>query len=78
MSAFTGSSTLSSVTNYSYYAVPAAWIVAFVPHAYAAAISKGQFKNSSPRQMLHDLMAKKAKTPLDQKIIRAEAAQLNG
>lgn len=78
MSVFSGSSALGTVPNYSYFAVPAAWMLAFLPHPYGISLSKGRFKNSSPRQMLHDLMAKKDKTPLDKKIIRAESAQLNG
>ncbi|SPC65480.1 uncharacterized protein UHOD_00637 [Ustilago sp. UG-2017b] len=72
------SSTVATVPNYSYYAIPAAWVLAFLPHPYAAALSKGQFKNAHPRQLLHDLMAKKTKTETDKKIIRAESAQLNG
>ncbi|SPO20991.1 uncharacterized protein UTRI_00468 [Ustilago trichophora] len=78
MSVFSGSSALQSVPNYSFFAIPAAWLLAFLPHPYAVALSQGRFKNASPRQMLHDLMAKKDKTALDKKIIRAESAQLNG
>ena len=78
MSVFSGSSALGAVPNYSYYAIPAARLLAFLPHPYGISLSNGRFKNSSPRQMLHHLMAKKDKTALDQKIIRAEAAQLNG
>ncbi|ETS63652.1 hypothetical protein PaG_01954 [Moesziomyces aphidis] len=78
MTVFSGSSALSSVPNRSYYAIPAAWVLAILPHFYAAALSKGQFKNAHPRQLLHDLLAKKTKTANEAKIIRAESAQLNG
>ncbi|SNX81725.1 uncharacterized protein MEPE_00430 [Melanopsichium pennsylvanicum] len=78
MSIFSGSSALGQVANYSYYTIPAAWILSILPHFHAIGLSKGQFKNTSPRQLLHDLMAKKDKTELDKKIIRAESAQLNG
>lgn len=77
MSIFSGSSALSSAPNYSYYSIPAAWVLAMIPHFVAAGISKGQFKNAAPRQMMADLLAKKDKTALDKKIIRAESAQLN-
>ncbi|PWZ02615.1 hypothetical protein BCV70DRAFT_234434 [Testicularia cyperi] len=72
------SSSFSSVPNYSLFSIPAMWLVSFLPHPYAVALSKGRFKNSSPRQMMADLLAKKDKTKLDQKIIRAESAQMNG
>ncbi len=79
MTAFSGSSTLGvGTSNYSYFAVPAAWVLAFIPHAYAAAASNGRFKNAHPRQLLHDLLSKKDKTPLDAKLVRAESAQMNG
>lgn len=77
MSIFSGSSAITGGPNYSYYAVPAAWVLAMVPHFVAAGLSKGQFKNAAPRQMMADLLAKKDKTALDKKIIRAESAQLN-
>ncbi|SJX60456.1 uncharacterized protein SRS1_11769 [Sporisorium reilianum f. sp. reilianum] len=74
----TGSIALSSGPNYSYYTIPAAWVIAILPHFIAVALAKDKFKNAAPRQLLADLLAKKDKTALDKKIIRAESAQLNG
>lgn len=54
------------------------WVISMAPHFYAAAISKGQFKNSSPRGYLSQVQQKKDKTPTDEQYIRAEAAQANG
>ncbi|TKY90636.1 hypothetical protein EX895_000634 [Sporisorium graminicola] len=71
-------SILSSGPNYSYYSIPAAWVLAMVPHFVAIGLAKDQFTNVSPRQLIADLLAKKDKTALDKKIIRAESAQLNG
>ena len=78
MSTFTGSSVVASTPNYSYYSIPAAWLLAMLPHFVGVALAKDQFKNASPRQLMADLLAKKNKTALDKKIIRAESAQLNG
>lgn len=78
MTVFAGSSVVSSTSNYSYYTIPAAWFLAVVPHFVAIGLAKNKFKNVSPRQMMADLLAKKDKTALDKKIIRAESAQLNG
>lgn len=78
MTVFAGSSALTSGANYSYYSIPAAWLLAIVPHFVAVGLAKDRFKNASPRQLMADLLAKKDKTSLDKKIIRAESAQLNG
>ncbi|GAC95480.1 hypothetical protein PHSY_003056 [Pseudozyma hubeiensis SY62] len=78
MTAFSGSSALTSGPNYSYYSIPAAWILAMIPHFVAAGLAGDKFKNTTPRQMLADLLAKKDKTALDKKIIRAESANYNG
>jgi uncharacterized MAPEG superfamily protein len=64
--------------NASFYAIPAMWVLSMIPHFYAAALSKGQFKNSTPRGYLAEVHQKKQKTPTDEKYIRAEAAQQNG
>lgn len=77
MTAFSGSSALTSGPNYSYYSIPAAWVVAMLPHFYAVGLAGDKFKNTSPRQMFADLLAKKDKTALDKKIIRAESANYN-
>ncbi|KUJ16517.1 uncharacterized protein LY89DRAFT_707728 [Mollisia scopiformis] len=64
--------------NYSLYAVPAAWLCAFIPHAYAAFSSKS-FDNRSPRTYSESLAKDQT---LDQAkkncILRAESAQMNG
>ena len=72
------SSFASNAPNLSFYAIPAAWLVAIAPHFYAVALTKGKFTNSSPRQYLADVKAKAVKTEEDKKYIRAEGAQLNG
>jgi uncharacterized MAPEG superfamily protein len=64
--------------NFSFYAVPVMWVLSMVPHFYAAYISAGGFKNSTPRGYLAEIQQKKEKTPTDHKYIRAEAAQQNG
>lgn len=69
---------ISTVPNYSFYSIPAMWLVSFLPHPYAILTAGDKFRNSSPRQMVADLMAKKDKTANDKKIIRAESAQANG
>lgn len=69
---------ISTVPNYSFYSIPAMWLVSFMPHPYAIICAGDRFKNTSPRQMVSDLMAKKDKTDNDKKVIRAESAQANG
>ncbi|KAH7370489.1 hypothetical protein BKA65DRAFT_522205 [Rhexocercosporidium sp. MPI-PUGE-AT-0058] len=58
--------------QFSFYTVPAAWLIAFLPHPYAVSLSK-KFDNLSPRTYVGSLQ--KDRTDL---IIRAEGAQTNG
>ncbi|KAF8856334.1 hypothetical protein BDZ45DRAFT_625275 [Acephala macrosclerotiorum] len=72
------SALFDNTKNYSLYAIPAAWIIAFIPHAYAASKSKA-FDNRSPRtygdSLAKDQTLDKATKDL---ILRSEAAQTNG
>ncbi|KAK2624379.1 hypothetical protein QTJ16_006329 [Diplocarpon rosae] len=58
--------------------IPAAWLVAFLPHAYAASLSK-KFDNKSPRTYVGSLQEDQS---IDQatrdRIVRSEGAQSNG
>ncbi|PVH88067.1 hypothetical protein DL98DRAFT_544593 [Cadophora sp. DSE1049] len=64
--------------NFSFYTVPAAWLIAFLPHPYAVSLSK-KFDNVSPRTYVGSLQKDQT---IDQatkdRIIRAEGAQSNG
>ncbi|KAG4428206.1 hypothetical protein IFR05_016313 [Cadophora sp. M221] len=64
--------------NFSFYTVPAAWLIAFLPHIYATSLSK-KFDIVSPRTYVSNLEKDQA---IDQatkdRIIRAEGAQTNG
>lgn len=64
--------------TYSKSQVPAAWLLAFLPHAYAASQSK-IFDNRSPRTYVKSLEADQTidKATKD-RIIRCEGAQTNG
>ncbi|KAI1180399.1 hypothetical protein F4777DRAFT_530131 [Nemania sp. FL0916] len=65
--------------NYSFYALPAAWFLAFFPGVYSKALSKKNYNLAYPRQ-LAEAVAKDEK--LDKatknKILRCEAAVSNG
>jgi uncharacterized MAPEG superfamily protein len=71
--------------NYSLYAVPAAWTIALLPHAYAISLTNSKSKNKSkfditqPRSMPSRLVSDPTldKSTKD-RIIRAEGAQANG
>ncbi|CZR64805.1 uncharacterized protein PAC_14704 [Phialocephala subalpina] len=72
------SALFDNTKNYSLYAIPAAWVIAFIPHAYAASLSK-VFDNRSPRtyadNVAKDQTLDKATKAL---ILRSEGAQTNG
>jgi len=72
------SSLLYTTSNYSFYAIPMAWVIAMAPHSYATTLSK-IFDTRSPRTYCkaveNDQTIDKA---TKDKIIRCEAAQLNG
>merc|ERR1712098_131007 len=40
--------------NFSFYTIPAAWLIAFLPHPYAVSLSK-KFDNVSPRTYVGSL-----------------------
>ena len=73
---------LSSTTNLSLYAIPAAWVLSIAPHFYAASLFEGlpssSWDNTNPRGQLSKLANLEKPTPLEKKIVRAEAAQQNG
>ncbi|ORY78590.1 hypothetical protein BCR37DRAFT_108426 [Protomyces lactucae-debilis] len=65
--------------NYSFYAVPAAWLLAIVPHWIAAGMANSvdKFDNVEPR-MAHENLKAKMTAAQHAKFRRAEAAQMNG
>ncbi|KAH6717998.1 hypothetical protein DL95DRAFT_490546 [Leptodontidium sp. 2 PMI_412] len=71
-------SLFDTTRNFSFYTVPAAWLVAFLPHPYAVSLSK-KFDNVSPRTYIGSLQKDQT---IDQatkdRITRAEGAQTNG
>lgn len=69
--------------NYSFYTIPAAWVLCLLPHAYASKVyekSQGQeWDNSSPRYLVQKISSKTTElTPDEARYLRAEAAQQNG
>ncbi|PMD15456.1 hypothetical protein NA56DRAFT_733632 [Hyaloscypha hepaticicola] len=71
-------SLFDTTRNFSIYAIPAAWVIAFLPHAYAASQSKS-FDNRSPRTYTQTLEQDQTISKANKsRIIRAEAAQTNG
>ncbi|CAO1622315.1 unnamed protein product [Sympodiomycopsis kandeliae] len=69
---------LTGLSNYSLLAIPAIWVNSISAHFYAVSLTKGHFTNTSPREYLASINRKQTKSALDQKYIRAEAAQQNG
>lgn len=70
--------------NFSFYAIPAAWVLALAPHVYATSLhdskSPGKkFDNCNPRTLVPSLDSNQSlDSETKQTIIRAEAAQQNG
>ncbi|KAM3417022.1 hypothetical protein BST61_g8605 [Cercospora zeina] len=66
-----------SANNFSFYSIPAAWILCIAPHFYAASL--GKFDNKAPRSYTketgNDQSIDKA---TKDRIVRAEGAQQNG
>lgn len=61
----------------SLYTIPAAWVLAIVPHFYAASL--GKFDNRTPRAYTKEIADDKSLSPETRAtIIRAEGAQQNG
>ncbi len=71
--------TIKGMTNYSLYAIPAAWVLSIAPHFYAVSLANkvSKFDNTNPRHAAVDLAAKMSKEQLAT-FERAEAAQQNG
>ncbi|KAK6579664.1 hypothetical protein PZA11_007900 [Diplocarpon coronariae] len=71
-------SLFDTTPNVSLYTIPAAWLVAFLPHAYAASLST-KFDHKSPRTYVGRLAEDQT---IDQatrdRIVRSEGAQSNG
>jgi uncharacterized MAPEG superfamily protein len=65
-------------SNYSYFAVPAMWIVTMLPHWYSVSLTKGEFAVSNPRAYVAQVTLKANKTETENKFLRAQAAQQNG
>lgn len=72
-----------STTNYSFYTIPAAWLLSILPHTYAIILysisAHKRFDNCHPRSLISKLegdqtIDKRTK----ERIIRAEGAQQNG
>ena len=71
-----------TTTNYSIYAIPAFWLLAFAPHFYSSALihrgTNGRLDNANPRGASFAEMCKKS---LDRatlaKVERARAAEAN-
>jgi uncharacterized MAPEG superfamily protein len=73
-----------NTSNYSFYAVPAAWVLSIVPHLYAISVhdsnsKAGKFDNTQPRSLTKKIESDQTldKATKDH-IIRAEGAQQNG
>ncbi|KAM5351587.1 hypothetical protein ACJ41O_004310 [Fusarium nematophilum] len=65
--------------NYSYFSIPAAFVVIAIPHIYAVRISAGTYDNANPRGHKENI-EKSEKLDKDKKqhILRAKAASENG
>jgi len=69
--------------NFSFYAVPAAWVLSLLPRAYATTLynnsSSQKFDTRNPRALKEKLAADQSLTQATKdRIMRAEAAQQNG
>ncbi|KAI5474967.1 hypothetical protein MNV49_002151 [Pseudohyphozyma bogoriensis] len=71
------------MSNLSFYAIPAAWVLSITPHFYAIGLSKTckdlpDFDNVSPREFIARCRTLEKQSPSAAKYLRAEAAQQNG
>jgi len=69
--------------NYSFYAIPATWVLSILPHLYAISVhdskSPKKFDNTQPRSVTSTLKDNQAlDSATKDRIIRAEGAQQNG
>jgi uncharacterized MAPEG superfamily protein len=75
---------LDLTRNFSFYTIPAAWVLAIAPHVYATSLHDAKsptqkFNPCSPRTLVPSLDSNPSlDTATKQTIIRAEAAQQNG
>ncbi|KAI0879246.1 hypothetical protein GGS24DRAFT_440107 [Hypoxylon argillaceum] len=65
--------------NYSFYALPLAWFISFVPGVYSKALSGKNYDIANPRALAENVQ-KDEKLPkeIKAKILRSEAAVANG
>ncbi|GAA6062941.1 hypothetical protein JCM10212_005954 [Sporobolomyces blumeae] len=73
---------MSAVTNYSFYAVPAIWVVGISSHFYAISLTKTckdlpDFTNVNPREFLRRVQNQEKRTPVVDEYLRAESANAN-
>jgi uncharacterized MAPEG superfamily protein len=74
---------MSKSTNYSFYTIPAAWLLSILPHSYAIMLcsrsSSKRFDNRHPRSCTLKLESDQTiDKATKERIIRAEGAQQNG
>jgi len=72
-----------STTNYSFYTIPAAWLLSLLPHTYAIILysrsAHKRFDNRHPRSLTSKLEGDQTiDKATKERIIRAEGAQQNG
>jgi uncharacterized MAPEG superfamily protein len=70
-------------TNYSFYTIPAAWLISILPHSYAIVLysrsSSKRFDNRHPRSLTSKLESDQTiDKATKERITRAEGAQQNG
>ncbi|WVW84216.1 hypothetical protein I302_106246 [Kwoniella bestiolae CBS 10118] len=75
---------LNLTNNFSLYAVPAAWVVAMVPHFYAISLYNSEkapgsadWDNRAPKKNIANIKEGKLSPEAQGKFLRAEAAQEN-
>ncbi|KAI1355853.1 hypothetical protein F5Y01DRAFT_310733 [Xylaria sp. FL0043] len=65
--------------NYSFYAIPAAWFLAFLPGIYSKALGGTNYDIANPRQFAENVQKdQKLDKATKGKILRCEAAAANG
>ncbi|KAK4456047.1 hypothetical protein QBC34DRAFT_388738 [Podospora aff. communis PSN243] len=65
--------------NLSYYTIPAAFLVAFLPHAYASILAGKNYDLANPRKtLIHIEKDTSLSKPILRRIQRGEAASANG
>jgi uncharacterized MAPEG superfamily protein len=72
-----------STTNYSFYTIPAAWLLSILPHSYAIILysrsAHKRFDNRHPRSLTSKLDGDQSiDKATKERILRAEGAQQNG